>query len=67
MRCCTFCILILMRETIDGLWNKFRKCRVALESEGLRINLGKAKGNDSGSITNHGLVVNKVCPHRICG
>ena len=36
-------VLVLMSETIEGLWNKFLKWKEAFESKGLKVNLGKTK------------------------
>ena len=33
--------LVLMSETIMGLWNKVLKWKEAFESKGLKVNLGK--------------------------
>ena len=38
MNCC-----VLMRETIEGLRNKFLKWKEAFESKGLKVNLEKTK------------------------
>ena len=35
--------LVLMRETIKGLRNKFLKWKEAFKSKGLKVNLGKSK------------------------
>ena len=43
--------LVLMSETIHGFRNKFIKWE-ALESQGLKVNLGKAKVIVSGGFTN---------------
>ena len=56
--------LVLMREIIKGLRNKFLKWKEALESKGLKINLGKTKVMVSGSITKCGMSKGKVDP---CG
>ena len=37
--------LVLMSETIEGLWNKFLGWKEPFESKGLKINLGKKQGN----------------------
>ena len=36
--------LVLMCETIEGLLNKFLKCKEALESKGLKVNIWKYQG-----------------------
>ena len=53
-----------MSETIEGLWNKFLKWKVAFESKGLKINLGKTKVVFCRGITKDGMSKNKVDP---CG
>ena len=35
--------LVLMREAIEGLGNKFRKWREAVDNKGLEFHLGKTK------------------------
>ena len=52
--------LVLMRETIMGLRNKFIKWMEAFESKGLKVNLGKTKMMVSGGITKDGLSESKV-------
>ena len=39
MNCC-----VLMCETVEGLRNKFLEWKEALESKGLKVNLGKTNG-----------------------
>ena len=57
--------LVLMRETMEGLREKFWKWKEAFESEGLKVNLGKTKVVVSGA---EGVVsVGKVDPCGICG
>ena len=56
--------LVLMSETIEGLWNTFMKWKEAFESEGWKVNLGQAKVMVSGGITKDGLSKSKVDP---CG
>ena len=57
--------LVLMSETMEGLRKKFWKCKVALESKGLKVNLEKTKVVVSGA---EGEVsVSKVDPCGVCG
>ena len=44
--------LVLMSETIKGLWHKFLKFKDVFESKGLKVNLGKSKVMASSGITN---------------
>ena len=43
--------LVLMRETFEGLRNKFRKLKEAFKCKGLKVDLRKAKDIVSGGIT----------------
>ena len=43
--------LVLMSETIEGLWNKFLKWKEAFERKGLKVSLYKTKVMVSGGIT----------------
>ena len=43
--------LVLMSETIEGLWNKLLKWKETIESKGLEVKLGKTNVMVSGSIT----------------
>ena len=57
--------LVLMSETMEGLREKFWKWKEALESKGLKVNLGKTKvvvGGAEGEVS-----VSKVDPCGICG
>ena len=47
--------LVLMSETIEGLWNKFLEWKEAFESKGLNVNLGKTKVMLCGGITKDGM------------
>ena len=58
--------LVLMSETIEGLSDKFLKWKEALESKGLKVNLGKTKVMVSSGITQDGLAKAKVDPCGIC-
>ena len=58
--------LVLMSETIEGLWNKFLKWKEAFESTGLKVNLGKTKLMVSGSITKDGMSRSKFAPCGVC-
>ena len=48
--------LVLMSETMEGLWNKFLKWKEAFQSKGLNANLGKTKVMVSGGITKDGML-----------
>ena len=58
--------LVLMRETIERLKNKFLKWKEASESKGLKVNLGKTKAMVSDSITKDGKSKSKVDPCGVC-
>ena len=58
--------LVLMSEIIDGLGKKLLKWKEALESKGLKVNLGKTKVMVSSGITNDGLSKSIVDPCEIC-
>ena len=57
--------LVLMRETIKGLRNKFLEWKGAFESKGFIVNLGKTKVIVS-SITKDGMSKGKVDPRGVC-
>ena len=56
--------LVLMCETIEGLWSKFLEWKEAFESKGLKNNLGKTKVKVSSGITEDGMSENKA---DLCG
>ena len=56
--------LILMSETIEGLWNMFLRWKMAFESKGLIASLGRTKVMVCDSITKDGMSKIKVDP---CG
>ena len=58
--------IVLVSETIDGLWSKFLEWKEAFESKGLKVNLGKTKVMVSGGITKDGLSKSKVDPCEVC-
>ena len=58
--------LVLMSETIEGLWDKFRKWKEASVSKGLKVNLGKIKVMIFSGITNDCLYKIKVVPCGVC-
>ena len=55
-----------MSETLKGLINKFSKWKEAIESNGLKVNLGKTKVMVCGGITKDGLSKSKVDPNGVC-
>ena len=46
---------VLMRETIEGLMDKFLTLKEAFEIKGLKVNVGKAEVMVSNGITQDGL------------
>ena len=56
--------LVLMSETIEGLRNKFLKCKEAFESKCLKVSLGETKVVVSDGITNDDLFKSKGGPCR---
>ena len=58
--------LVLMSETIEGLRNNSMKLKEAFERKGLKVNHGKTKVMDSGSITMDGMSKSKVDPCWVC-
>ena len=54
--------LVLMSETIEGLWNKCLKWN-ALESKSLKVNLEITKVMVSSGITQNGLSNSRVDPY----
>ena len=58
--------VLLMSETTDGLRDYFFKWKVAFESKGLKVKLGKTKVMVSSGITQDGLSKSKVDPCRVC-
>ena len=58
--------LVLISETIEGLRNKFLKWKEAIESKGLKVNLGKTKVMVSSGIAKDGLSKSKVDPCCFC-
>ena len=58
--------LVLMREKIDGLKNKFIKWKEAFVSKGLKVDLGKTRVMVSGDITKDGLSKSNVDPCGVC-
>ena len=57
---------MMMRETIEGLRNKFLKWKEAFESKGLKVNLEKTKVMVCGGITKNGMSKSKVDPCVVC-
>ena len=57
---------MLMTEIIWGLGNTFIKWKLAFESKGLKVNLGKTKVMISGSITKDGMSKSKIDPCGVC-
>ena len=49
--------VVLMSETIEGLRNKFLKCKEAFESMGLKVNLAKTTVMVSGGVTKDGMSI----------
>ena len=58
--------LFLMSETLDGLRNKLLKWKEAIESKGLKVNLGITNVMVSSGITKDGLYKSKVDPCAVC-
>ena len=58
--------LVLMSETIEGLWNKYLKWKEAFESKVLRVNLGKTKVLVRCGITKDGLSKSTVDTCWVC-
>ena len=58
--------LVLMSKTMNGLRNKFLKWQEALESKGLKANLGKTEVMVSGGITMDGLSKSNVDTCGVC-
>ena len=58
--------LVLMSETMEGPGNKFLKWMEALESNGLKVNLGKIKVMVCGNITKDDVSKSKVDPCGAC-
>ena len=58
--------LVLISETIEGLWNKFLKWKEAFESKGLKVNPGQTKVLVNGGFTKDGLPERKVDPCGVC-
>ena len=58
--------LVLMSETIEGLRDKFLKCKEAFESKSLTVNLGETKLMVCGCITKDGVYKCKADPCVIC-
>ena len=58
--------MVLMSETIEGLRNKFMKCKEAFESKLYKVNLWKTKVIVCGSITKDGLSKSEVDPCGAC-
>ena len=56
--------LVLMSETIKGLWNKFLKWMEAFQSNGLKAE--KTKAMVSSGITHNGLSKSNVDPCGVC-
>ena len=57
--------LVLMSETLEGMREKFWKWKMAFESKGLKVNLGKTKMMVSGA--EEEVSVSKVDPCGMCG
>ena len=58
--------LVLMSETIKGLWNKFLKWKEDFERKGLKVNLRITKVMVSSSITKDDMSKSKVHPCGFC-
>ena len=58
--------LVLMSETIEGLWNKFLEWKESLVSKGLKVNHGKDRVLVSGDITKDGMSKCKVGQCGVC-
>ena len=58
--------LVMMSEKTEGLRNKLIKWKNAIESKGLKVNLGKAMVMVSGGITKDGMSKGKVDTCGIC-
>ena len=56
--------LVLMSETIVGLWNRFLEWKEAFECKGLKVSIKKTMVMVSGGITNRGMSNSKV---DLCG
>ena len=57
--------LVLMRESLEDLRERFQRWRSALEGQGLKVNIGKTKMMVSG--TEGEIALSKVDPCGICG
>ena len=58
--------LVLISETIEGLWNEFIKWKEAVDSKGLKVNPGKTKVMVSGGITKDDLHKSTFDPCEDC-
>ena len=58
--------LVLMSETIEGLWDKLLRWKEALESKGLKVKLGKTKVMVISEITKDGMSNSMVDPFGVC-
>ena len=58
--------LVLMSETIEGLWNKFIKWKEAFESKCFKVNLRKTNVMISSCITKDGMSKSRVAPCGVC-
>ena len=57
--------LVIIRETMEGLRQKFQKWKEAFESKGMEVNLKKTKVMVSGSEGER--IVSKIDPCGMCG
>ena len=58
--------LVLMSETIEGLWNKFLKLKYSFESNGFKVNHGKTMVMVNRGISQDGLSKSMVDPCGVC-
>ena len=58
--------VVLMSETIVGLWNTLLKLKEAFESKGFQFKLGKTMVMVRGGITKDGMSKIKVDPCGVC-
>ena len=57
--------LVMMSETIVGLWDMFSKWKEVFECKALKVNLDKTKGMVIGGITQDGISRSKVDPYGV--
>ena len=58
--------IVLLSETLEGLWDNFIKWKEAFEIKGLKVNLGNTKVMVSIGIKENSLSKSRVDPCRVC-